>query len=136
MNKNGIFMGCLEENMLQEWKDLDQAMSPEDWIRFRDDILFWCLGIHAKSLNPSLPKIWIFRIFRKSVWLAIFSKNWNYKIRNWFIHLWNINGIINWIRSFIEFKLIVSNNTTVFQPLSLCNLNICLDNLKKRRPQW
>ena len=41
---SGIFMGCLEENMLQEWKDLDAAVSPEDWIRFLDDILFWWLG--------------------------------------------------------------------------------------------
>ena len=37
-------MGCLEERMLQEWRDLDPAMSPEDWIRFLDDVLFWWLG--------------------------------------------------------------------------------------------
>ena len=41
---SGIFMGNLEERLLQMWGSLDPAMSPDDWIRFLDDILFWWLG--------------------------------------------------------------------------------------------
>ena len=40
----GLFMGDLEEAMLEEWSLLDAAANPQDWWRFIDDCLFWWVG--------------------------------------------------------------------------------------------
>ena len=93
-----------------------------------------CMIRHAESLNPSTTRIWIFRNFRKCEWLMTY-KFW--KIRNDLQHYWINYKISNWFRtfselfptssykkwSFIEFKLIVSTNPTVFHPLTFRNLN-------------
>ena len=40
----GIFMGDLEEDMLEMWMNLGPSSWPDDWLRFIDDCLFWWTG--------------------------------------------------------------------------------------------
>ena len=40
----GLYVGELEQNMLDAWSDLDPESLPNDWWRFIDDCLFWWSG--------------------------------------------------------------------------------------------
>ena len=46
----GIFMGDLEKKMLESWLSLGPDFSPEDWLRFNDDCLFWWCGTPVELL--------------------------------------------------------------------------------------
>ena len=46
----GLFMGDLEEKMLQEWENMEADYNPDEWWRFIDDILFWWSGTPGELL--------------------------------------------------------------------------------------
>ena len=46
----GLFMGELEESMLQQWESLDKDCVPDEWWRFIDDCLFWWSGTPGELL--------------------------------------------------------------------------------------